>query len=848
MTLAAGTRLGPYEISGPIGAGGMGVVYRARDPRLGRDVAIKVLPSHVSENESRLDRFEQEARAASALNHPNVLSVFDVGTYEGAPYIVSELLEGETLASRMASGPIPVRKVVQYAMQMGKGLAAAHAKGIVHRDLKPANLFLTQDGGVKILDFGLAKLVESPLSGPPASESPTASRLTESGVILGTVGYMSPEQVRGERIDGRSDLFALGAILYEMLSGRPAFHRPTTAETMHEILKADPPALEDGKIPTTLTRLVEHCLEKDPDERFQSARDLVFDLETLATLSGPTTAARAPSRKTRSLLVASASALLAVAFFAGREVGERTSGAVPAYHRLTFRPGFVHRARFAPDGETIFYSATWLGTGHQLYSTRQDSPEARVFQPDTDILAISPSGEMAVAVEASRVVRRILGTLALMPISGAAPRPILENVSDADWPREGGALAVLHVVDGRSRIEFPIGNVLYETDASIAHIRVSPGGDWIAFAELESSGLLASIAVLDRSGQKKVLSRGWWGLLGLCWSPRGDEVWFVGTRRGVYGSTRGVSLDGRERLVAWGMEVEDVSPDGKALFIRRSSHKGVVFLSSDGSEERDLSWLDWSTVNDISRDGQWLLFSEQGEGGGSGGWVYLRKTDGAPAVRLGKGGAQALSPDGAFALAIRREGVRSELVLLPTGVGEEETLTAGEAEYIAADWFPDGGRFVLVLAQKDNGERSWVLERGSGVLHPITPEGVSGTHVTPDGEWLLAARPGEKPLLYPVPGGEPRSVPGLGSEDTPVEWSEDGRFLYVRRDSWEYPYKVALYRLNVTTGDRALVREYVPEDVRVSEVLPLVMTPDARFLAYTYARIQLDLYLAEGLR
>jgi hypothetical protein len=583
MTLAAGTRLGPYEISGPIGAGGMGVVYRARDPRLGRDVAIKVLPSQVSENETRLDRFEQEARAASALNHPNVLSVFDVGTYEGAPYIVSELLEGETLASRIASGPIPVRKVVPYAIQAGKGLAAAHAKGIVHRDLKPANLFLTQDGGVKILDFGLAKLVESPLSGPPASESPTSPRLTESGVILGTVGYMSPEQVRGERIDGRSDLFALGAILYEMLSGQPAFHRPTTAETMHEILKADPPALEDGKIPPALVRLVEHCLEKDPDERFQSARDLVFDLETLATLSGPTQASGlARRRKTIPLVGAAALVLLLGTFFAGREVGDRTGGAAPAYHRLTFRPGFVHRARFAPDGETIFYSATWLGTGHQLYSTRQDSPEARPFQADADVLAISPSGEMAVALKPYHGGGSILGTLALMPISGAAPRPILENVRDADWPREGADLAVLHIVDGRSRIEFPIGKLLYKTDAFIAHIRASPGGDWIAFAELESSGLF-TIAVLDRSGQKTVLSRGWSGQVGLCWSPRGDEVWFVGTRQGVYGSTYGASLDGRERLVAWGMEVEDVAPDRKALFIRRSFHRGSCFFRGAGA-------------------------------------------------------------------------------------------------------------------------------------------------------------------------------------------------------------------------------------------------------------------------
>src|SRR5262245_22586954 len=327
MSLTSGTRLGHYEILGPIGAGGMGEVYRARDEKLKRSVAIKVLPASFATDVERLRRFEQEAQTAGGLNHPNITSVYELGEHEGSPYIVQELLEGETLRGRLSGGAVPVRKATEYAIQTAKGLAAAHEKGIVHRDLKPENLFLTKDGRVKILDFGLAKLTQADGAVGPQTNLPTAPG-TEPGIVLGTLGYMAPEQVKGKAADARSDIFAFGAILYEMLSGSRAFHRDTAAETMSAILREEPPDLSatNKNVQPGLERVVRHCLEKNPEERFHSAHHLAFDLQALSGSSASTTAvtpaaARKVSVSKAALAIAGVLALgiAAVAFYLGRK-------------------------------------------------------------------------------------------------------------------------------------------------------------------------------------------------------------------------------------------------------------------------------------------------------------------------------------------------------------------------------------------------------------------------------------------------------------------------------------------------------------------------------------------------
>src|SRR6266850_2184377 len=283
-TISPNTTIAQYTIVSKIGEGGMGVVWRARDAKLGRDVAIKVLPASLSENTDRLNRFEQEARAAGALNHPNILVIHHIGIHDGAPYIVSELLEGETLRERMGGAALPQRKAIDYALQIAKGLAAAHAKGIVHRDIKPDNIFITDDGRVKILDFGLAKLTSATDGNQSQTEVPTRKVNTDPGTVMGTVGYISPEQLKGQQADHRSDIFSFGAILYEMLSGKRAFRGDSMAETMSAILREDPPDLSETNktVSPALERVVRHCLEKNPNERFHSARDLAFAIESLS--------------------------------------------------------------------------------------------------------------------------------------------------------------------------------------------------------------------------------------------------------------------------------------------------------------------------------------------------------------------------------------------------------------------------------------------------------------------------------------------------------------------------------------------------------------------------------------
>src|SRR5258708_7273286 len=363
VTLAKGTRLGDYEVQSLLGMGGMGEVYRARDRRLDRDVAIKVLPSSLACDPGRMRRFEQEARAAAALNHPNILAVFQMGTYEGAPYLVSELLEGLTLREHVRRGPLPVRKAIDYAIQIAHGLAAAHDKGIVHRDLKPENLFVSKDGRIKILDFGLAKLTQPKVQS--ATITRTLNQETEPGFIMGTVGYMSPEQVRGEAADHRTDFFAFGTILYEMLSGKRAFQGANSVEVMGLILKDDPPGLADitPSIPLVLQHIVQHCMEKNPEQRFHSASDLEFALAQLSTTSDTHPAAHGVSRtrqarQARWARIALAVIGLALLAGSGLLAGRHFATTTPIrFENLILRRGQFGEARFAPDAHTVVYSA-----------------------------------------------------------------------------------------------------------------------------------------------------------------------------------------------------------------------------------------------------------------------------------------------------------------------------------------------------------------------------------------------------------------------------------------------------------------------------------------------------------
>ena len=861
MTLGAGTKLGPYEIVAPIGAGGMGEVYRARDARLKREVAIKVLPESFSRDSDRLRRFEQEAQAAGGLNHPNITAVHDLGTHEGSPYIVTELLEGETLRSRLGGGAVPVRKAIDYAVQIAKGLAAAHEKGIVHRDLKPENVFLTKDGRVKILDFGLAKL--KPETGPDGkTDMKTVSGGTEPGVVLGTMGYMSPEQVRGKAADKRSDLFSFGTILYEMLSGQRAFRGDTAADTITAILSKEPADLSQTNkdIHPGLDRIVRHCLEKNPEERFESARDVAFDLEALSGISTPRAATEMPARSGRRirlpLLLGAAVALAAVAAAAAYSAGKRAAHVTPAtFRQLTFRRGLIGSARFAPDGQTVLYSASWDGRPIEIFQTRLDSPESRPFGlPGAELLSLSRSGEMAVSLgRHDSIPFTRAGTLARLGMTGGgSPKEVLEDVQFADWSPDGQSLAVVRNLGGKVRLEFPPGKVLYETAGWISHPRVSPDGDEVAFLDHPVQGDDGgSAAMVDRSGKHRSLSDFFASAQGLCWSPDGKEVWFtvasVGFNRGLYAATRA----GAVRVLAQGtggLIVEDSSKDGRVLMVQDKARMGISALVPGAEKERDFSWLDWSLIRDVSEDGQTLLFGESAEGGGPGYSAYVRKADGSPAVRLGSGNVFSLTSDGRLALAVVGKATEQRIVLYPIGAGEPKTLPTTGLRIFQAAFLLDGRRILFSGNEPDRGTRLWVQGIEEAKPRAISPEGyrMLFSRVSPDGKVTTVTGPDQRFYFYPVEGGEPTPIPGLVAGDLPFSWSADGRSFLVRRRG-EVPARVMT--LDIASAKKELWKEFMPPDpAGVTAVSPVIATSDRKFYAYSYIRSLADLYVVEGLK
>jgi len=855
MALTSGTKLGPYEIQSSIGAGGMGEVYRARDTRLSREVAIKVLPEAFARDPDRLERFEHEARVLSTVNHPNILAIHDVGAQDDLHYLVSELLEGQTLREKMNAGPLAQRRVADYAVEMARGLAAAHDKGIVHRDLKPDNIFITKDGRVKILDFGLAKqaIGEAGLSGQSATMA--APTPTQPGTVMGTAGYMSPEQVRGQTVDHHSDIFSLGTILYEMISGKRAFKGDTGVETMSAILKEDPPELSESGLNVTpgLDRIVRHCLEKEPGQRFQSARDLAFDLENLSSLSGatkPVTGSHPESAtKLRTPLLIAIPALLlvvAAAFWAGHAT-RKTSA--PVFSRLTFRGGHVGAARFSPDGQTIVYSAELGDEPLQLYTTRPDAPQSRELGlKNSSILAVSKQDELAITLNHIQPAANAGGgTLARVPLTGGSPREISEAVGTADWSPDGQFLALGTLTNTSFNLEYPQGKRLYETQGWIGDLRVSPDGNMVAFIHHPIRwDSLGAIMVVDRQGKSRVLTGSFSDARGLAWAPSGREIWFTGSNVHLSSNLFAVDLEGHQRLVwagAGGVVLQDIFPDGRVLFIRENRRRGIAGLFPGHDSEIDMSWQDWSLVTRISPDGKWIFFSEEGDGGGQKYSAYMRATDGSPAIRLGDGTPYGVSPDLKWVASII-PGQPQQLWLLPTRAGAPKNLSQPGFDYDFALWFPDGKHLLVTGREPGKQARSYLTTMDGGALTPITPEGVQG-FPTEDGKEVVS-RQGDVMKFYPTDGGQPRSVPAK-IPDVTLPWSgQSGRYV-IGAEQPAVPLK--LYRYDTVTGERIPWRDLVPADragVYVANIFDI--TPDARWYAYSYVRDLSDLYLVDGLR
>ena len=861
MALTAGFKLGPYEILAPIGAGGMGEVYRARDTRLDRTVAIKILPHHLSDDATRRQRFEREAKVVSSLNHPHICTLHDVGRQDGVDFIVMEFLEGESLAERLEKGPLPVAQVLQYGTQIASALDKAHRSGVTHRDLKPGNIMLTKSGA-KLLDFGLAKADLHAATGVTLTDmTPRATPMTQHGAVLGTVPYMSPEQVEGNEIDARSDIFSLGAVLYEMVTGGRAFQGKSEFSVASAILHNDPDPISTLQplTPPALERTIGVCLAKDPDDRWQSAGDLWKELRWISEGGSQTGATSGTGSRTSDglpivrpnrrigrsripwMLAALCAVIAVVALLFAFRSGRASESL--AFRQLNFRREAIFQAAFAADKQTIVYSAAAWGNTPQIFIVRPDYPEPQPLGPrGMQLLAVSSQSELAVLLDAHYVWYRLFtGTLARMPLGGGAPREVQEGVRQADFSPDGSQLAIIREVAGKDRLEYPIGHVLREVSGYMSDLRFSPRGDRIAYFEhprkWDDRG---AVNVIDLAGNNTVLSDGYWSARGLAWAPDGGEILFSASLSGGSYTVYGLTLGGKRRIASQapgGLTIQDVARDGRWLTTRLDYRYVAMVHTSGDADDRDLSWLNTSHARALSQDGQTLLFAETGLGTNYA--VCLRKTGGTPAgspvVRLGEGWPADLSADGKWALAV----VQSrppQLVIYPTGAGQTQQLKRGEIEnYVSAQWSRDGKSFLICGNEHGKGTRFYVQDIGGGVARPVTPEGTRDGLLSSDGKFVLARGPDGKYATYPISNGDttepPRPVPGLTEADVLAQWSADGRFVLVYRRA-EIPCR--LERVDLSTGRRNLFKEFAPADrTGLLSVRELFVTDDLRSYAYT---------------
>lgn len=800
VTLPLGAKLGDYEVQKLLGSGGMGEVYRARDTRLARDVAIKVLPSFLSHDPDRLRRFEQEARAAAALNHPNILAVFQMGAYEGAPYLVSELLEGSTLREQLVHGPMPLRKAIDSGVQIARGLAAAHEKGIVHRDLKPENLFVTKDGRVKILDFGLAKLVQRRTTFTQSTA--TARDGTEPGVVMGTVGYMSPEQVRGETADHRADIFAFGAILYEMLTGKRAFQKPTSAETMNAVLNEDPPSISQlvESTPPALQRIAHRCLEKNPEQRFQSASDLGFALEALSDSgSASVIATQASTRSTYMRAVAASLFVVAVAAIAATLWLRSRGGAMnrSTWVQLTSLPDAVNQPALSPDGRMIAFIRgpnTFIGAGAVYVKMLPNGEPAQLTQDGSRKMSpmFSPDG--------SRVAYTVLGPRGswdtwIVPVLGGKPHLWMPNAAALTWfdndhllfseIKQGQHMAI--VTSAESRADSRDVYVPLEESAMAHRSYVSPDRKWILVVEMDRSGIWIPCRVVptDGSSNGQAVGPPRAPCTSAAWSPDGRWMYLTADAGDNYHIWRQGFPDGQPQQLTSGPTEEEgiaVTLDGKSLITAVGlRQRPIWFHDASGDHQISLEgYAFWPRLylagHKVSyRTGTWRSrFDTKNE-------IWLTDLDSGSNERVVHGfrlTTYHLSQDGrlVFSAIDAEDKVRLWLARL------DRRSSPHQIPSVVGDWpvFGRSGEVFFVSEEGNNNFLCVVHEDGTGFAK-VSSEPMSEIHaISPDGKWVTGM--GEKTgevgsfeFAYPT-GGGPR-VP-LCNPPCWMGWAPDGRYMY----------------------------------------------------------------------
>ena len=806
MRLSPGARVGPYEVIALLGSGGMGEVYRARDIRLGRDVALKIVTGATKLDAEWIQRFGQEAKLAGSLSHPNLVVVHDVGTESGAPFLVTELLQGESLRERLRRGRIPLRTVLEIATQVAEGLAAAHVRGVVHRDIKPENIFVTSEGRAKVLDFGIAKLTRPPpVEGTRNLLDTTLTPDTRPGTVIGTPGYMSPEQVRGDPVDARTDIFSLGAVLYEMLGSSRAFPGQSFIESGHAILQSEPAPLPDT-VPPWVDRVVHRCLEKEPARRFQSAADLAFALAapTLQTSGSARALATAGPRArwTRLGLLVGVVAVVGGSIGLTRRLAGRHVEELPTFEQLTFREGAIGGARFA-SGERIVFSALFEGEPEEVFSRARGSPELQAFGlAPARLAAVSrKTGELAVLLGSESISPvKTQGTIALMPEIGGAPRELVEHVAWADWTGSGD-LAVARRGDGKMWIERPIGTVVWTTPGTIIDLRSSPDGEKLAFINVRPDGR-SELVVLDRSNSASVVatsssdplwSLAWWpdgrGLRFTtedAFSTRLSSVSLAGSVRQLY------QFPGRARLL-------DVAQDG-AMLVTVYEFQSHLEVSSGSQAAREISWFDTPGLVALSEDGRMVLFDDGAPGATS---VLLRDLTAKQPKSLGPGFAIALSSDRRTVAMVSPD--HSAVRLVPTGPGATEQvpvpglLVQDEVGAWSRDgktlWFTarPSGQVGVHLHSIEIASRKVLGPRPGIELLPDTPIALS-----PDETRIAVTSPDRGISVHSLSDGRAVRITSIPPEQRPVPagWaSDDELWVGVRGGT---PPK--LVQVNVGTG------------------------------------------------